>query len=265
MLQRNSIKVNNLTVSYIDEGKGDTIVLIHGFCGSSAYWEQIVQTLSKTNRLIVPALRGHGMSSAVNDPYSIDDMATDIKLLLDGLEIKNVIMLGHSLGGYVTLSFAEQYPELLSAFGLVHSTAYQDHDEAKQGRLDNVKLICENGIDPLIKNLVPKLFSPDHVKEMPNEVKYVTEIGLNTSVTGAKGALSAMRERPDRQEVLKSAQIPVLLIAGKYDQLIPVEKVFSVNGPIIKQILMEDTGHLGMIENPAKMTQIIQDFILEYK
>jgi 3-oxoadipate enol-lactonase len=261
MLQRHSVKVNNLTVSYIDEGSGAPIVLIHGFCGSPAYWEKIIPVLSQNNRIIVPALRGHGMSSAVNDPYSIEDMATDIRLLLDELKINEVTLLGHSLGGYVALAFAEKNPELLSGFGLIHSTAFPDSEEAKQGRKNNIELVRENGIEPLIKNLVPKLFSPAHVKEMAEEMKLVTEIGINTSVTGAKGALNAMQERPDRNDVLKNSTCPILLVAGKHDQLIPVEKVFSVQSPLIQQVLMEEAGHLAMIEDPTKLTKIIQDFV----
>ncbi|MBM7659608.1 pimeloyl-ACP methyl ester carboxylesterase [Bacillus mesophilus] len=261
MLQRQKVKINNVTVSYIDEGSGSTIVLIHGFCGSPAYWEKIIPDLSKTHRIIVPALRGHGMSSAINDPYSIEDMATDLKNLLDELQIQEVTLLGHSLGGYVTLAFAEKYPEFLSGFGLIHSTAFPDSEEAKQGRQNNIDLISENGIEPLITSLVPKLFSPTNEKEMGDEVRVVTEIGLNTSVTGAKGALRAMQERPDRNAVLKGATCPILLVAGKQDQLIPVEKVFSVQSPFTQQVLMEEVGHLGMIEDPKTLTNIIRDFV----
>ncbi|WP_456275730.1 alpha/beta fold hydrolase [Bacillus sp. AK128] len=260
MLQRHSTRVNNLTLSYIDEGKGDTIVLIHGFCGSPAYWEDIIPKLSETNRVIVPALRGHGKSSAVNEPFSIDDMALDIKLLLEELSIPKVTMIGHSLGGYVTLSFAERYPDILSGFGLVHSTALPDSEEARQGRTDQIKLICENGIEPLIKKLIPKLFSPANGREMTDAVEFVTEIGLNTSVTGAKGALRAMRERPNRQDVIKNTTLPVLLVAGEEDQIIPVGKVYSIEAKNTMKTLMEKTGHLGMIERTGKLLEIIIEF-----
>lgn len=263
MLPRKSIKANDLILSYIDEGEGDVIVLIHGFCGSPGYWERVIPMLSKTHRVIAPALRGHGMSSAVSGPFTIDDMAEDIKFLLDRLQISKVNMFGHSLGGYVTLAFAEHYPKILSSFGLVHSTAFQDSEEAKEGRLRNIDLICENGIEPLINNLVPKLFSPEIDKELDEEVKFVKEIGLNTSVTGAKGALRAMRERPDRRKILVESTIPILLIAGSDDQLIPVEKVFSDDSPFIKKMIMNGVGHLGMIEHPEEMKNIILNFSIE--
>ncbi|WP_246943972.1 alpha/beta fold hydrolase [Bacillus pinisoli] len=262
MLKRHSKKVNNVTMSYIDEGSGDPIVLIHGFCGSPGYFEEVIPLLSKNHRVIAPALRGHGKSSAINEVYTIDDMAEDIKLLLEELNLNKVKMFGHSLGGYVTLAFAGNYPEILSSFGLVHSTAFPDNEDAKEGRLRNIELICESGIEPLINNLVPKLFSPQNSNLLIDQVQHVREIGLNTSVTGAKGALRAMRERPDRNEILIKSNVPILLIAGEDDQIIPVEKVFSHKSPLIRQVVLEGVGHLGMIEDPGKLSEVILDFTM---
>jgi 3-oxoadipate enol-lactonase len=260
-VQRHSKKINDLTLSYIDEGSGDVILLIHGFCGSPAYWEKIIPDLGKNYRVIAPALRGHGKSSAVSDPYTTSDMATDIKHLLDELQIHKVIMFGHSLGGYVTLSFAEQFSDRLAGFSLVHSTSHADNEEAQQGRSKSIELICENGVEPLVKNLVPKLFAPEYSKSMVEEVEFVTEIGLNTSVTGAKGALRAMRERPERHAVLSKSQVPSLLIAGEFDQIIPIEKVFSVESENIEQVVLTEAGHMGMIEKPTELTNIILNFV----
>jgi pimeloyl-ACP methyl ester carboxylesterase len=261
-VHRHSLKINDLTISYIDEGNGkEAVVLLHGFCGSAAYFEKIIPVLSKKYRVIAPSLRGHGKSSAVSDPYTIEDMATDIYQLLNNLEINNVVMFGHSLGGYVTLAFADRYPENLSGFSLIHSTAHPDNDEAKQSRNINIELICEYGIEPLIEGLVPKLFASSHVKTMSEEVELVKEIGLNTSVTGAKGALKAMRDRPDRNFVLRETKVPVLLIAGKDDQIIPQEKVFSEENPLIERVIMGDTGHMGMVERPEKLVLIMSEFL----
>lgn len=262
-LNRHRMKINDLTISYIDEGTGDTLVLIHGFCGSAGYFEKIALELSKTYRVIAPSLRGHGKSSAVCDPYTIEDMAEDIYQLLKQLEIENVTMIGHSLGGYVTLAFADHYKEMLNGYALLHSTAYPDSEEAKEGRNKNIELICDSGIEPLIKSLIPKLFAPNHLKTMEEEVSLAKEIGLNTSVTGAKGALKAMRDRPDRNEVLKKSTLPVLLIAGEEDQIIPSEKVFSQSTAFINKVTIKDAGHMGMLETPEELIKIITDFIAE--
>ncbi len=260
-LHRHNRKVNDLTVSYIDEGSGEVLVLIHGFCGSPAYWEKVIPALSENYRIIAPALRGHGKSSSVSDPYTIEDMAMDIKCLLEELQVKKVMMFGHSLGGYVTLSFAEQFPEMLLGYSLIHSTAHPDSEEARQGRTETIDLISENGIEPFIKSLIPKLFAPENIKLMDNEVDYVSEIGLNTSVSGAKGALRAMKDRKDFNPVLKTSKFPVLLLAGEHDQIMPMERVFSETSPSITQIILDGAGHMSMIEKSDELTKIMLDFM----
>ncbi|KAA0546713.1 alpha/beta hydrolase [Bacillus sp. BGMRC 2118] len=260
-MHRHRMKINDLTISYIDEGSGDTVVLIHGFCGSAGYFEKIIPKLSENYRVIAPSLRGHGKSSAVCDPYTIEDMADDVYQLLRQLEIDKVTMIGHSLGGYVTLSFADQFPDMLNGYSLLHSTAHPDSVEAKEGRNKNIELICENGIEPLINALIPRLFAPKHVKLLEDEVKFVQEIGMNTSVTGAKGALKAMRDRKDRNDVLATSKVPVLLVAGEEDQLIPQEKVFSQTSDYIRQKTIVNAGHMGMLEAPNEVTAIILEFL----
>jgi 3-oxoadipate enol-lactonase len=261
VMQRQRMKINDLTMSYIDEGKGEVIVLLHGFCGSAAYWERIIPHLTKTHRVIAPSLRGHGKSSAISEPYSIEDMAVDIKYLLEGLQIEKVVLFGHSLGGYVTLAFVEKFPEFTKGFSLMHSTAHHDDDIGKVNRLKNIELICDYGIEPLIKNLTPKLFSPNNYKWMNAEVELVTEVGLNTSVIGAKGALRAMMNRPDRNHVLKNSQVPILLIAGKEDQIIPLEKVLSEKTPSIQLKVLENVGHMGMLESTIELRDIMKGFL----
>jgi 3-oxoadipate enol-lactonase len=265
-LHRHKKKINEMTISYIDEGSGDNvIVLIHGFCGSAAYFEGIIPELSEKYRVIAPSLRGHGKSSAVSEPFTMEDMADDINELLNELEINKVVMFGHSLGGYVTLAFAEQFAEKLIGFSLIHSTALPDSEEAKQNRNKSVELICEYGIEPLIEGLVPKLFAPTYAKTKVDEVELAREIGMNTSVIGAKGALKAMRDRPDRNRILRESKVPVLLIAGEDDQIIPIEKVFSEEAPFIERAIMRGTGHMGMVENPEVLKVFIQKFVEKIK
>ncbi|WP_051317056.1 alpha/beta fold hydrolase [Ectobacillus panaciterrae] len=124
-----TLALPNATISYADEGNGEPIVLLHGFCGSHAYWEKVIPELAKNCRVIAPDLRGHGKSSVTESDYSIQDMAEDIKHLLDKLETDKATIFSHSLGGYIVLAFAERYSERLKGFSLVHSTAYPDSEE----------------------------------------------------------------------------------------------------------------------------------------
>jgi pimeloyl-ACP methyl ester carboxylesterase len=241
------------TLSWMTTGEGPAMVLLHGFCGSSRYFERVIPELTARYRLIVPDLRGHGASPALPGPYRIEAMAEDVRLLLDALEIDQAVLYGHSLGGYITLAFAELYPERLRGFGLIHSTAYPDSDEAKENRLKAMATIREQGIRPYVDGLVPRLFAPAHVESMREAVETAAEIGYGTDPDGAIATLGAMRERPDRRHVLRDARVPVLLVAGEEDRIVPVANVHAVEGPHITAVRLAGCGHMGMFEVPRQL------------
>ncbi|MGG1675382.1 alpha/beta fold hydrolase [Neobacillus sp. NRS-1170] len=253
------LEFENSTIAYTDQGEGEPIVLLHGFCGSSQYWEEVVPELSKNYRVIVPDLPGHGQSDPFEDTCTIDDFANRIKGLLDELTIQKVTMFGHSLGGYITLAFAEKYSDRLKGFSLVHSTAFPDSDEAKKGRDANAEKIKHEGIQPLIEGLIPKLFSADHQNE--TYVETAKKIGFATPPQGAIGTLIAMKDRPDRNKVLETTNLPVLLIAGEHDQIIPAEKTFSVKKATIRQSVIKNAGHMSMYEEPKELISDMKLFL----
>jgi pimeloyl-ACP methyl ester carboxylesterase len=154
----------SIEISYYDEGKGSPILLIHGFAGSKQYWDKIIPKVASEYRVIALDLPGHGDSDMSKDNYSIEDMAGTVKELLDQLDLNKVTMFGHSLGGYITLAFAEMYPHYLNGYSLVHSTANPDSEEAKEAREANAKKIQEEGAGPFIEGLSRKLFSPKNTE-----------------------------------------------------------------------------------------------------
>lgn len=250
------------TICYAEEGQGEhTVILLHGFCGSSAYWDDVVPLLSEACRCIVPDLRGHGRTDAPKGAYSIDGMADDVLKLMNELNITRAAVLGHSMGGYVALSLAERYPDQFSAVGLIHSTAHPDTAEAKDKRLQAVSTIENKGITAFIDGLVPGLFAPEHLEKMPDQVLKVRELGYKTPPQGASGAALAMRERPDRRDVLSATSLPVLLVAGEKDQLIPVDRTFTAEGPHVQHTIIAGAGHMSMLEAPAELAKVITGFV----
>lgn len=250
---------NGIKIAYVEEGTGESLVLIHGFCGSASYWHKLVPLLSKTHRVIAIDLRGHGNSSAPDEPYSMESFADDLALFVDELGLAKIHLFGHSLGGYVTLAFANQYADKLASFGLIHSTPYPDDDAAKANRDKGADNIRQNGMEPFIKALVPKLFAPSHIDTMREEVQLAKEIGFAT--VGAIQTLIAMRDRVDRNHVLQETTLPVLLVAGSEDQIIPAEKTFTVDKNNVEQVLLPDAGHMGMVEAPEKMAEAFKSFL----
>ncbi|AZB43241.1 alpha/beta hydrolase [Bacillus sp. FJAT-42376] len=247
------------TITYTDDGVGDAILFIHGFCGSADYWKYIIPELSKNHRVLAVNLRGHGGSSTVKEPYGIEEMAEDIKLVMDDLSIGKASVIGHSLGGYTALCFAENYPEKLHSFGLVHSTAFPDSEEGKRSRDAGMKKIESEGIKPFVDQLIPNLFAPENKEG--EEAEFARQIGYQTPAAGAVSALEAMKNRPDRRHVIKMSNVPVLLLAGSEDEVISKEKTITADGDHIYQAVLKDAGHMGMLEKPEEFTAILKDFL----
>ncbi|GAB6927216.1 alpha/beta hydrolase [Paenibacillus sp. JCM 10914] len=254
------VQCNGSTICYVDQGQGEPVILLHGFCGSSAYWEQVLPYLQDV-RVIVPDLRGHGRSDAPMGSYTMEQMADDVLQLMDELEIPKAVLLGHSLGGYITLSFAQRYASRLNGFGLIHSTGYPDSDEAKEKRLTAVSTIQGEGITAFVDGLVPGLFAPGTEESKPECIQRAKEIGYQTPPQGAVGAALAMRERIDRRDVLSATTLPVLLVAGEKDGVIPPDRTFTTDHENVTQVVIEGVGHMSMMENPEKLGSMIQSFM----
>jgi pimeloyl-ACP methyl ester carboxylesterase len=238
------------------------VVLLHGYCGSSAYWEETLPHLESYGLYIVPDLRGHGLSGAPDGTvYTMEDFADDLLRLLDALGEREAIVLGHSLGGYVTLAFAEKYPDRLRGFGLVHSTPLPDTEEAKAGRDRTAGRLLAEGAAPFVNELAPKLFAAENRERMPDKVARAVAIGLGVSPAGAAATALGMKARPDRSAVLRGAAVPVLLVAGEGDALVAPERTFiGAEGPNIRRALLAGCGHMSMMEAPAKLAEAIAGF-----
>ncbi|WP_127533554.1 alpha/beta fold hydrolase [Paenibacillus kobensis] len=253
-----------LTIAYADSlpegGAEQNVILLHGFCGSSAYWEQLLPLISKPGRrIIVPDARGHGRSSSPrSDVYSMEIMADDVAALADQLGIARFVVLGHSMGGYASLALAERHADRLLGFGLVHSTGYPDGEAAKGNRDRAVKKIAEEGIEKFAEGLVPNLFAPEAEARL---VEHAIQIGHQTSASGAQASALGMKERPDRRSVIDSSELPVLLVAGKMDGVIPVERTFTSSRSGVRQELLEQAGHMGMIETPQQMADAVSGYL----
>lgn len=214
--------------------------------------------MSGRYRIIAPDLRGHGASDAPLGPYSMDRMADDVLSLLDHLEIPQCYLLGHSMGGYIALSFAQRHPSRLKGFGLIHSTGYPDSEEAREKRLKSVSAIQSEGITAFVDGLIPGLFAPGAEAQLLQRAR---EIGYRTPPQGAAGAALAMRERPDRRDVISATALPVLLIAGTDDGVVPPERTFTSDNANVTKATIAGAGHMSMFEAPERLSEIIKDFV----
>lgn len=250
-------------ISYNIVGSGNVIVLLHGFGEDSSIFNQQVEFLQDKFQLITIDLPGTGNSDVLpKESIGIEDYATCVLHVLQHEKIATCILLGHSMGGYVTLAFAEKYSSLLKGFGLIHSSAAPDNEEKKTARLQAIKMMEEYGPFAFLKNTIPNLFAGDFKRSNSKQIELLIEQSRQFSKQALPQYYTAMMNRPDRAKVLENALVPVLFILGKQDVAAPLEVVINqVHLPNISHIhILENVAHMGMLE----ATETVNDKLLAF-
>jgi len=251
--------MNNDTVPlYFEEfGSGIPIVLVHGFPLDHTIWEPVVAPLTKHSRIVLPDLRGFGRSPVPPGKTSIRMMAEDLVVLLDLLKIDKAIMVGHSMGGYICLSFAQAYPHRLAGLGLVATQAAADTPEKRQARFNTADEVERHGVKVIADNMVPKLTANAELQTV------LRELILKTDPIGVIGALKAMAERPDSTGLLSSISVPSVVLAGSVDTLIPIERSKTMAQLLARAWLAElpGVGHMPMMEAPQQAAETLRQLI----
>lgn len=264
------IQFQNKKIFYRIEGKGKPVLLVHGFAEDGNIWNQQIDALKESNLLIIPDLPGSGLSEMLDGKASIEDYAEVIKVLADEVITKKgeqndygFSLIGHSMGGYITLAFAEKYPELLNSFGLFHSSAFADSEEKVSMRKKGIEFIRKNGTEAFVKTSVPNLFSEETKKEKPELITQLLDIAKTISPGALIQYYEAMIARPDTTSVLNTFTKPVLFIAGKFDTAVPLQaSLEQCSIPSISTVhILQHSGHMGMWEEVTLSNSFLSDFL----
>ena len=258
-----SFQYQNATISYKVHGTGMPVMLLHGFAEDHTIWEKQVDELRKLYQVIIPDLPGSGKSDLLEGAdVGMETYADCIDALLLGEKVDSLVMLGHSMGGYITLAFAERFPAKLKGFGFVHSTAFEDTDEKKANRRKGIKMIEEYGAFSFIKNTTPNLFSETFKREKPAEVNAIIEAGREFSTSALTQYYQAMLNRPDRKHVIEQSRKPVLFMAGTEDIAAPLDDILQqAHLPRVSYIhIIKNVGHMGMVEAPGEVNKHLLHF-----
>ncbi|MFY9311467.1 MAG: alpha/beta hydrolase [Bacteroidia bacterium] len=241
-------------VHYTDTGKGRVIVLLHGFLGSHEIWSEFVKKLSKRYRIITIDLPGHGQTPALGYYHSMELLAQSIKAVLNTAGVRRYVVVGHSMGGYAALAFTELFPENVSGLCLFHSTAYADSEEKKKDR-DRVIRLVKKEHKYYVSEVIASLFAPENIERLEPELSKVKRIASATTKQSIINSLEGMKERKNRDMILKFAECPILFIVGKKDSVINFETMYSQMGlcKYPSAVMLEDAGHMGFYED-AKTT-----------
>lgn len=245
-------------------GAGQPVALLHGFAEDNTIWQEQVNFLQDYCLLILPDLPGSGQSSTLKkDKVTIEDYAACIHALLDNEGIDKCILLGHSMGGYITLAFADMFASKLQAFGLVHSSAFADNEEKKAVRKKGIAMMEEHGVYSFLENTTPTLFSENYKKNEPAGISALIEQGKNFSKEALIQYYTAMMHRPDRTAMLEKSKVPVLFIIGSEDAVAPLDDLLKqVHLPNTSYIhIIKEAGHMSMMEKPGELNSYLLEFI----
>ncbi len=258
----NTLNYNGCKIFYRCSGAGNPVMLIHGFGEDGEIWNAQQSFLQQNFKVIVPDLPGSGQSEMVDD-MSIEGMAEVIKAILEQENIASCPVIGHSMGGYITLALAEKYPQQLSAFGLFHSTAYADSEEKKATRRKAIEFIQNHGAYEFLKTAIPNLFAESTRNNTPKVVATLTEKGKDFSAEALAAYYEAMIARPDRTAVLKETTVPVLFVIGEYDGAVsPDDSLQQSHLPAIADVhILKESGHMGMLEETGKANLLLESFL----
>ena len=252
---------NGRKISYNIAGSGKTIVLLHGFLESQKIWEPFAAQLCKSFKVITIDLPGHGDTEVFGETHSMEFMAAMVKSILDTQNIEKAILVGHSMGGYVSFAFAKQFPERVHGLVIFHSHAAADTEEAKMNRSRTIQVVEDNRIG-FIKNFIPDLFAPENTESLKDQIELLKAQAEQTPKAGIIAALKGMKERSDNTALLDEIKSPVLFIIGKKDKRISISQVMEqATAPAHCEVLLLDgVGHMGYLEAPRLTLTTIADF-----
>lgn len=256
----NQIFYKNTQISYSDTGKGTAVVLLHGFLENKTMWDVYVSELSKKNRIITIDLLGHGETESLGYIQTMEENADVVHEVLSKLRIRKAILVGHSMGGYVALAFAELYPKNMKGLVLLNSTSKEDSPERKKNRDRAIKAVKKD-YETFIRLSIANLFSEENREILTKEIEAVKIQALKTPLQGIVASLEGMKIRKDREIFLHTTTYPKLLILGKKDPVLNYEDNLGQIKNTDVQLVTFPDGHMSTIENQDELLVVLGSFI----
>lgn len=249
-----------------DSGVGEKcVVLLHGYLESMYVWDDFAPLLTPSVRVITVDIPGHGISEVKGEVHTMEMVADVLHEMLKSLEIERVTMVGHSMGGYVALAFCARYPEQLDGLVLLSSTPNPDTEAKRENRRREIALVRAGKKDALARVAPEAGFAEQNRRRLKSYIDDLTECVHITEDDGIVALLGGMMERVDQNEMLRKSAVPQLFILGKKDGYIPVEVAEEIvaNHPQAQVAWLEESGHMGFIEEPEACAEALLKFVLK--
>ncbi|MFA0962167.1 alpha/beta fold hydrolase [Roseivirga sp. BDSF3-8] len=246
-------------------GQGFPVVLLHGFCETHMIWSDMAVALSADYSVWMPDLPGFGESKNLPDGFSIEDVAEKVYADLKEKGLEEFAVIGHSLGGYVALAMAAKHPEAIRLLGLFNSTAYADTEEKRHTRNKTIEFVQNRGVQRFIDTFVPNLFYGPRREELADAIEEINLIARRTSKDSLVNYTKAMRDRPERLDLLENFDKPVLFIAGEEDSFTTQEDIHRQAQLLLKPYVqvLPQTAHMAMYERFTETSEFIKGALME--
>ena len=246
-----------INIFYSDEGKGTAMVLLHGFLENVTMWDEIKEALVKKYRIITIDLLGHGQTGCLGYVHTMEMMAEAVEVVLHHLKIRKSIFVGHSMGGYVALAYAEKNPDAVKTLVLLNSTARADSDEKQKNR-DRTIAIVKKDHKSFVRMSISNLFRPKNRKIFSKKIKLVKHEALKTPVQGIIAALEGMKIRNDREVLLHFSPYKKVFMMGKKDPVLDYKSLIDQVQNSDIQVVEFSDGHMSHIENKDAVIGVLK-------
>jgi 3-oxoadipate enol-lactonase len=258
--------VNGIRMAYRERGRGheNALLLVHGFPLDSRLWGAQLAGLSSLARVVAPDLRGSGRSAVSPGPYGMAQHADDLATLMNGLGIRQAVVAGLSMGGYIAFALWRRYPGRVRALVLADTRAEPDSPQARTNRDAAIRRVPEIGVAAYAEEMLPRLLARSNAANSRIRERALRMMAAQP-VEGVVSALGGLRDRPDSRDLLPSIAVPVLVIVGREDNLTPPADARAMADGIPGARLVEvpRAGHLSPLENPRAVNRALRAFLRE--
>ena len=258
------ITYKNSVVNFTDKGTGMPIILLHGYLENLSMWDFFIEAFAKKHRIIAIDLLGHGATQCIGYVHTMEDHAAMVFSVLKNLKIKKAVFIGHSMGGYVALSFATMFPKFLTGLVLLNSTSQADSPEKIDNRNKAIKIVKQNFVS-FVRLSVANLFSTENHTRLFEAIENVKLEALKTPLQGIIAAQEGMKIRKDQSILLRTTQFPKLLVLGRKDAVLNYDETSKQTKNTSVQLVTFSGGHMSHIENREELIEVLVRFFTDWK
>ncbi len=256
------IEHNGKKIAFTSKGKGKSLIFLHGFCENASMWDEFCEAFETDFQVTKIDFPGFGQSEA-GESCSMESMADTVLAVIEHLKLKSSLLIGHSMGGYVSLELLNQRANLFDGLCLFHSHPFSDSESKKSDRKKAAAFIQKHGKALYLKQFFPFLFYPTFISSNRFLIEKITHEANNLDDQSIIDAINAMANRQSRVDVLRNLDIPVLQLIGREDKTISFEEnIEQLAIPAVGSIhILDKVNHMGMYEAKTKCRRILKNFI----